>query len=291
MDVSNKRTVFVSGLDSEVDEKNLHSIFITFGEIVQVILPPDPSSSNRHRGFGFIEFEEEGDAREAIQNMNDAELFGKTITVRYSRPGNNPAGKDGSGGVIFNQESWLERNLSTGKADATGAIPDSSSNPRVFLEFAIDGQPNGRVEIELRKDIVPRTVANFSALCTGEKGFGIKGCKVHRIVPGFMLQSGDFTNGNGTGGKSIYGDTFDDENFSLKHDVPGVLSMANAGPNTNGSQFFVTFDKAPWLDGKHVVFGKIVRGMDIIRIVEALGDKDAPLRPKKPVVICDCGLV
>ncbi|KAJ2711889.1 hypothetical protein H4R19_003032 [Coemansia spiralis] len=287
---SSKRTVFVSGLDSEADEKSLHAIFITFGEIVQVVLPPDPSSSNRHRGFGFVEFEEEGDAREAIRNMHDAELFGRTIAVRLARPGNAGAGRDGSGGVIFNQESWLEKNLPAGSAEVPAAAA-GASNPRVFLEIAIDGKPNGRVEIELRSDTVPRTAANFRALCTGEKGFGLKGCAIHRIVPGFMLQGGDFANGNGTGGKSIYGPSFDDENFTLRHDAPGTLSMANAGPNTNGSQFFITFDKTPWLDGKHVVFGRVTRGMDIVRMVESLGDADAPLNPKKPVSICDCGAV
>ncbi|KAJ2748429.1 hypothetical protein IWQ56_007467, partial [Coemansia nantahalensis] len=226
MEAGGKRTVFVSGLDAEADEKSLHAVFVTFGEIVQVVLPPDPSSSSRHRGFGFIEFEEEGDAREAIRNMHDAELFGRTIAVRHARPGHTGGGRDGAGAVIFSQESWLEKNLASAggappaaSAAAAAAAADAAaggaagSNPRVFLEIAIDGKPNGRVEIELRSDVVPRTAANFRALCTGEKGFGLRGCPIHRVVPGFMLQGGDFTNGNGTGGRSVYGPAFDDENF------------------------------------------------------------------------------
>ncbi|KAJ2806998.1 hypothetical protein H4R20_001468 [Coemansia guatemalensis] len=289
MDTSSKRTVFVSGLSPEVDEQSLHSVFITFGEIVQVILPPDPSSSNRHRGFGLIEFEEEEDARAAISNMNDAELFGKTISARQARAGSSNTTAGGS--MIFNKESWIDSNMPTADRAANTGDAGSHRNTRVFLEVAFDDQPNGKIEIELRDDIVPRTVENFRALCTGEKGFGFKGSSVHRIIPGFMMQAGDFTNADGTGGKSIYGKSFDDENFSLKHDAPGVLSMANSGPNSNGSQFFITFNKTAWLDDKHVVFGKVVRGMDILRMIESLGDKDAPTSPKKRVTICNCGVV
>ncbi|KAI3749437.1 hypothetical protein L2E82_20049 [Cichorium intybus] len=170
-------------------------------------------------------------------------------------------------------------------------------NPNVFLDLSIDGSPAERIVIELFADIVPRTAENFRALCTGEKGTGTttgkplhyKGIIFHRIIKGFMAQGGDFSKQNGTGGESIYGGKFADENFKLDHSGAGMLSMANGGPNTNGSQFFILFKRQPHLDGKHVVFGKVTKGMETIKTIEQLGTADG--KPSGVVKIVDCGEV
>ncbi|MDJ0341989.1 peptidylprolyl isomerase [Streptomyces sp. H10-C2] len=161
----------------------------------------------------------------------------------------------------------------------------------VFFDIAIDGAPAGRLTFNLDDEVTPKTAENFRALATGELGFGYKESSFHRIIPGFMLQGGDFTRGDGTGGKSIYGAKFPDENFTRKHTKPGLLSMANAGPNTNGSQFFVTTVATPHLDGKHVVFGEVAdqASLDLVTKIEGYGTRGG--KPTAKITISDSGVV
>ncbi|KAF6136394.1 hypothetical protein GIB67_000127 [Kingdonia uniflora] len=168
------------------------------------------------------------------------------------------------------------------------------SDTKVFFDMTVGGTPTGRIVMELFTSVTPKTAENFRALCTGEKGNGLsgkplhfKGSKFHRVIPHFMCQGGDITVGNGTGGESIYGEKFDDESFVFNHSSSGYLSMANAGPDTNGSQFFICTEQTPWLDGKHVVFGKVVEGMDVVRAIEKVGSLSGTT--KEPVVVADCG--
>jgi len=183
-------------------------------------------------------------------------------------------------------ESWMED-----KVYGPGGTMDKTlklrGNPKVYFDMTADGEDIGRIVMQLRMDVVPKTAENFKQLCLKPEGEGYANCKFHRVIPDFMCQGGDFTNGDGTGGKSIYGEKFADENFTLKHTGPGVLSMANAGPGTNGSQFFLCTAKTAWLDGKHVVFGKVVKGMDVVKKVESFGSSSGTT--SKTILIKACG--
>ena len=305
-----KKIVYVGGLDVEVDTDMLRNAFITFGDIIDINLPLDYSASKdqTHKGFAFIEFEYAEDSNAAIDNMHEAELMGRTIRVNHANP--NQIKVDGGNRAVWEDETWQANNNkdnndmevdddgadeSASKSKSKTQTQDNNSratakNPMVYFNITINGKPVGKIVIEVFKDVVPKTAENFLQLCNHTKGYGYRGSKFHRIIPQFMLQGGDFTNHNGTGGKSIYnnGGSFEDENFDLKHTAPGFLSMANAGPNTNKSQFFITTEKTDWLDGKHVVFGKVVQGMDVVREIEEYGSHGDG-RPSASVKISDCG--
>ena len=169
---------------------------------------------------------------------------------------------------------------------------EGQRNPIVFFDISIANRPAGRIEMILRSDVVPRTCENFRCLCTGEKStptkkLWFKHSTFHRVIPSFMIHGGDFIEGNGIGGESIFGPTFTDENFILKHSGPGLLSMANSGVNSNSSQFFITCAETPWLDGSHVVFGAVSNGMEVVRQIEKVGSETG--RTSRQVLITNCG--
>ncbi|XP_046666018.1 peptidyl-prolyl cis-trans isomerase E [Homalodisca vitripennis] len=292
MTTNQKRTVYVGGLAEEVDEKVLHAAFIPFGDVVDVQIPLD-YETEKHRGFAFVEFEVAEDAAAAIDNMNDSELYGRTIRVNLAKPQRI---KEGSSRPVWSEDTWLQEHagetLETEADTKTTAVEEDTSvkkhkNPQVYFDISIGKVNVGRIIMMLRSDVVPKTAENFRCLCTHEKGYGYQGSTFHRIIPNFMCQGGDFTNHNGTGGRSIYGKKFDDENFTLKHTGPGILSMANSGPNSNGSQFFLCTNRTEWLDNKHVVFGHVMSGLDVIKKMEKCGTKSG--LPTEKVIISACG--
>ena len=257
-----------------------------------------------------MEYEEHQDAADAMDNMNDAEIYGHVIKVT---PAKAVKMHTYTKRPIWEQEDYIQNYVMQPPADAQAPAQGESTaaadtaiegqiqadtvaqissllpdRPRVYFDISIGGAPAGRMVMELRADVVPRTVANFLALCTHEHGFGYKQSLFHRIIPNFMAQGGDFTRHDGTGGRSIYGEKFEDENFTLKHVGAGVLAMANSGPNTNGSQFYLTFTATSWLDNKHVVLGSVVQGMDVLRRIERCGTASG--KPSAKIVIADCGV-
>ncbi|XP_071531192.1 peptidyl-prolyl cis-trans isomerase E isoform X1 [Panulirus ornatus] len=304
MSNSNKRILYVGGLADEVTEDVLRNAFIPFGDLVDIQIPLD-YETEKHRGFAFIEFELPEDAVAAIDNMNESELFGRTIRVNLAKP---QKAKEGSSRAVWADDEWLKKYAgatidSDGEegqkgTDAVKRMAEDTqeeepkakkkkTNPQVYFDIKAGKSLVGRIVMQLRADVVPKTVENFRCLCTHEKGYGYQGSIFHRIIPGFVCQGGDFTNHNGTGGRSIYGAKFEDENFKLRHTGPGILSMANSGPNSNGSQFFLTAERTEWLDKKHVVFGQVISGLDVIRKIEKWGTKSG--KPTEKVIISNCG--
>ncbi|KAI0982647.1 hypothetical protein GJ496_011096 [Pomphorhynchus laevis] len=311
--LSAKRIVYIGGLAENVTVDILRNALLPFGEIVDVQMPLD-YQTQKHRGFGFAEFELTEDATAAVDNLNGSEIFGRTLRVNLAKSTLQRKPNELATRPVWADDEWLQKyaggmsqqqDVSTDEATSTPlstiTVQPSTTlskqtepNPQVYLDIHIDNIPCGRLVCELFADIVPKTTENFRLLCTGYqtttcKNLCYRGTSFHRIIPDFMCQAGDITKSDGTGGRSIYGDKFADENFKLNHDKRGILSMANSGPHSNNSQFFISFGSADWLDGKHVVFGKVAIGMDVLNRIEACGSKAG--KPRKSVVIVDCGEV
>ena len=238
-----------------------------------------------------IEEREEGQERQ-----DEADEAAKALKMQPDSAPRAPGQVEEQARIAAEKKAALLARMGVAPQEPTPAQEVQSKNVQVFFEIAIDGTSAGRIEFELFADIVPRTAENFRCLCTGEMGrsqktkqrLSFEGSVFHRIIPSFMCQGGDFTRGDGTGGESIYGDKFADENFKMKH-KKGCLSMANSGPNTNGSQFFICTDAPSHLDGKHVVFGQVSSGYDIVESMEALGSRSG--RVSKKITIMSCGMV
>lgn len=279
-------------------------------------LEQKPSNTHYSKPETIVVSTEGGIGLDLVEAMDMGDQRGGMVMVGGVRPGSNAektnkfrvgdvlVGLDSVSVEGFNYDLTMDQlieRVEKGPSDLKITVQRlvSASNlevitEKVFFEVAVAGEPAGRIVIGLYGNATPKTCENFRALCTGEKGMGnkgkplsYKGSPFHRIIPSFMLQAGDFTDMNGMGGESIYGDTFADENFLIPHTNAGLLSMANAGPNTQSSQFFITTAATPWLNGKHVVFGKIVEGMDVVRAVEKLGSPSG--QPSKVVTIAQCG--
>jgi len=256
---------------------------------------PDNVKALFRRGSAFAKMDKYNEAKEDLLRANKLDPKNKSVVREYKALQKRVKDAKRKAKSVFGNAF---KKISMYDEKPTALDPndlEKHTGPKVFFDMEQGGEKLGRIVMQLFADTTPKTVENFRRLCTGENGASktsgaklhYKGCTFHRVIQNFMIQGGDFTNHNGTGGESIYGTKFEDENFRVKHTVPGLLSMANAGPNTNGSQFFITTAVTSHLDGKHVVFGRVVEGMDVVRRIEKT--KTTNDKPDVAVTIADCG--